>query len=422
MSFVYQPEEISYANSPILYDVYLSTNGNTNFKYNLAVTIWSGDISASGSGTTYNLSKSPNAAGKATFDVSKLVKEFIVVTNPSDITETWTEAVYDAVWVKAVLTATWTGGSQSAINSNTSMATRGYSFYVTEEVNSTNDSHTGETFPTGFGTYVARDQGILEAYGCINENLLRDYEYLYPSGGFLPTYAPLTYKTFDDGRLSLAIFTQYIDEIVLTDDNGNSKTFLVGSGDTIGTRMKYLNLNVRMVRFYGLSPTNYYYLTTYKDGIQYASQYTFEIVCEPKYQPMQLIYLNKMGVWDYFTFYKASTETLNTEKTNYFNTSLSLGDDTTAVSYDRERGERRSHNANGYRSYSMNSGYVDEKEKERIEQLLLSERVILDTGSSIYAVEVTTSSQTMQKSINRKVINYTIEVRDAFRRINKVNS
>jgi hypothetical protein len=129
-----------------------------------------------------------------------------------------------------------------------------------------------------------------------------------------------------------------------------------------------------------------------------------------------------MGVWDYFTFYKASTETLNTEKTNYFNTSLSLGDDTTAVSYDRERGERRSHNANGYRSYSMNSGYVDEKEKERIEQLLLSERVILDTGSSIYAVEVTTSSQTMQKSINRKVINYTIEVRDAFRRINKVNS
>ena len=422
MSFVKQPESITYANSPILYDVYFSTNGNTNFKYNLAVTIWSGDISASGSGTTYNLSKSPNAAGKATFDVSKLVREFIVVTNPSDITEQWTEATYDAVWVKAVLTATWTGGSESAVNSDTSMATRGYSYYITEEVNSTNDSHSGATFPTGFGTYVARDQGILEAYGCINDSLLRDYEYLYPTGGFLPTYAPLRYKTFEDGRLSLAIFTEFVDEIVLSDDNGNSVTILIGSGDTIGLRLKYLNLSVRMVRFYGLTPTNEYYLTTYKDGIQYASTYTFEIVCEPKYQPMQLIYLNKMGVWDYFTFYKASTETLNTTKTHYFNTSLSLGDSTTPVSYDRELGERRSHNANGYRSYVLNSGYVDESEKQRIEQLLLSERVILDTGSSIYAVEITTSSQSMQKAVNRKVINYTIEVRDAHRRINKVNS
>jgi len=177
-----------------------------------------------------------------------------------------------------------------------------------------------------------------------------------------------------------------------------------------------------MVRSLGLTPTNEYYLTAYKDGIQYASTYTFELICEPKYQPMQLIYLNKMGVWDYFTFYKASTETINTTKTQYFNTSLTLGDSTTPVSYDRERGERRSNNANGYRSYLLNSGYVDESEKQRIEQLLMSERVILDTGSRIYAVEVTTSSQAMQKAINKKVINYTIEVRDAHRRINKVNA
>lgn len=422
MSFVKQPDSISYANSPILYDVYFSTNGNTNFKYNLEVTIWSGAQSASSSGTTYDLSKSPNAAGKAVFDVSKLVREFIVVTNPSDISDQWTEADKDAVWVQAELSATWTGGSESAIDSNISMATRGYSFYVTEEVNSTNDSHSGATFPTGFGTYVARDSGILEAYGCINEALLQPYEYLYPSGGFLPTYAPLKYKTFEDGRLSLAIFTEFVDEIVLTDDNSNSVTLLIGSGDTIALRLKYLNLAVRKVREYGLSPTNEYYLTAYKDGIQYASKYTFEIVCEPKYQPMQLIYLNKMGIWDYFTFFKASTETLNTEKQHYFNTSLTLGDSSTEVSYDREKGERRAYNANGYRKHVLNSGYVDEKEKQRIEQLLLSERVILDTGSSIYAVEVTTSSQALQKSVNRKVINYTIEVRDAHRRINKVNS
>lgn len=416
-----QPDSLTFANSAMVYDIYSTEHARTAFKYILEIKVWTGSKTSVPSNPIYTLEKSPNSANKAVFDISRLVREYIDVTNPSDITEQWTAATNDAVWVQVTASSIWDNGSDSDVLSDTALATRGYSYYVTEEINSTNDSHSGATFPTGFGTYVARDQGLLEAYGCINESLLQPYEYLYPSGGFLPTYAPLTYRTFEDGRLSLAIFTEFVDEIKLTDDNANSVTLLVGSGDTIGERIKYLNLAVRKVREYGLSPTNAYYLTAYKDGTQYASTYTFEIVCEPKYQPMQLIYLNQMGVWDYFTFYKASTETINTTKTTYFNTSLSYGNSTTAVTYDRELGERRSHNANGYRSYAMNSGYVNESEKQRIEQLLMSERVILDTGSSIYAVEVTTSNQLMQKSVNEKLINYTIEVRDAHRRINKVN-
>lgn len=421
MAFVTQPNTICYANSPIIYDVWFSTNAQTNFKYILELKIWTGDV-ASVPSTMYTLSKSPNAAGKATFDVSKLVREYISVQNPSALLDKLNDAVNDVVWVKASVRATYSGGTESAVNSNTALATRGYSWYETGEVNSDNDSHTGATYPTAFGTYVARDQGILEAYGCINESLLLQYNYLYPTGGYLPTYAPLTYKIYEDGRLTFALFTDYVDEILLEDDNGNSHQFFVGSSDLSTDKLKYFNCAPRKVREYGLSWTNKYYITAFKDGVQYAYKYTIQVECEPKYQPMQLIYLNKLGVWDYITFFKRSSESSNVTSTNYFNSSLSLGNSSTPVTYNRELGEMRSFNANGYRTYTLNTGFVNEGERERIEQLLLSERVIMDTGTSIYAVMIENKSIDMKKSVNEKLINYTIQVRDAHRRINKVNA
>jgi hypothetical protein len=422
MSFVTQPDSICYANSPIIYDTYFASHANNAFKYILNLRIWTGDKSSVPASSDYTLMKAPNAAGKAVFDVSRLVREHIVVQNPSELTEKINNSVSDVVWVQARVSASYDGGSESPVTSNTTLATRGYTWYEDGDINGINDDHTGATFPTSYGTYVARDQGILEAYGCIDESLLNEYNYLYPSGGYLPTYAPLTYNVSDYGKLTLGLFTDYVDKITLTDDNGGSHSFYVSTSDDSTEKLKYINVSPVKVREYGLSWTNTYTLTASKDNQQYAYSYTINVQCEAKYQPVQLIYLNKLGVWDYLTFFKRSSEQIQVKNTQYFNSSLTLGNSSTGVSIDRERGEMNNFNANGYRSYVLNTGYVNESEKERIEQLLLSEKVIMDTGSQIFAVVVQDKSMDMKKSVNEKLINYTISVRDAHRRINKVNA
>ena len=65
---------------------------------------------------------------------------------------------------------------------------------------------------------------------------------------------------------------------------------------------------------------------------------------------------------------------------------------------------------NGRKQFILNTGWVGEDYDAVMEQMLMSERVMLDG----VPVNVTTSSLTLQKVVNDKTINYTIEVEEAF--------
>ena len=67
-------------------------------------------------------------------------------------------------------------------------------------------------------------------------------------------------------------------------------------------------------------------------------------------------------------------------------------------------------NTNGRKSFTLNTGWVGEDYDTIMEQMLMSERVMLDG----LPVNVTTNSLNLQKSVNDKMINYIIEVEEAF--------
>ena len=71
-------------------------------------------------------------------------------------------------------------------------------------------------------------------------------------------------------------------------------------------------------------------------------------------------------------------------------------------------------NNNGIRKYTMNTGWVDESYGETMQELLLSERVIWQSGSQTLPVKVNTKSINKQKNINNKTINYSIEIELAY--------
>jgi hypothetical protein len=134
-----------------------------------------------------------------------------------------------------------------------------------------------------------------------------------------------------------------------------------------------------------------------------------EILCEPKYTPIICTYINRYGGWQFLTFFKASTEAIETEFKE-FNMLPS------SINYNVLQGQRKRFNHQGKQSIKCNTGWVDENYFELIQDLLLSETVLLDGKPAV----VKSKTSEKKTSLNNKVINYEIEFEYNFGLINDV--
>lgn len=134
-----------------------------------------------------------------------------------------------------------------------------------------------------------------------------------------------------------------------------------------------------------------------------------EEVCEPKYTPVTCTYINRYGGWQFLTFFKASSELIDTEYKE-FNLMPS------GIDYDPYLGVNKVFNNQGKQSIKCNTGWVDENYFELIQDLLLSDTILIDDKP------VTIKSKSMDKKtyIKDKNINYTIEFQYAFGLINDI--
>ena len=149
-------------------------------------------------------------------------------------------------------------------------------------------------------------------------------------------------------------------------------------------------------------------LTDNVNGDDYFEYYSVEI-CEPKYTPIICTYINRFGGWQFLTFFKASSELIDTEYKE-FNLMPSN------VDYDPYLGVNKVFNNQGKQSVKCNTGWVDENYFELIQDLLLSETILLGNKP------VTIKSKSMDKKtyIRDKNINYTIDFQYAFGLINDI--
>jgi hypothetical protein len=140
-------------------------------------------------------------------------------------------------------------------------------------------------------------------------------------------------------------------------------------------------------------------------------QKTFEIVevCESRYTIMECDFVNKFGVWQRLIFFKASQVNMTMDNKEY---NLMP----TSVNYTVTDATRQTFNINAKESVTCNTGWVVEGYSEVIKELLLSERILLNNEP----VNVKSKSVKLQKSINDKTINYSIEFDYAHQMLNYV--
>lgn len=137
---------------------------------------------------------------------------------------------------------------------------------------------------------------------------------------------------------------------------------------------------------------------------------TFKPKTECKYTPVCCDFINRYGAWQREYFFKASKNSINVENSEYNLLQANL------VNYDVLEGQRKTFNTNYSEVITLNTDWVSEDFSENLRDLMTSERIMLDNRP----VKLNTKSVELQKQINTKMINYTIEFQYATDIINNV--
>ncbi len=139
-------------------------------------------------------------------------------------------------------------------------------------------------------------------------------------------------------------------------------------------------------------------------------EYTFRPVLECRYQPVIIDFINRFGAWQREFFYKASFNNMST-KSDVYNILPSV-----YPNYAIDEGQRREFNNNGTKTIKVNTDYVNENYSNVIQEILLSERILVD----FLPAQLKTRDVGKLKKVNTKLINYTLEFEYTFDIINSV--
>ena len=153
--------------------------------------------------------------------------------------------------------------------------------------------------------------------------------------------------------------------------------------------------------------------------------WTIERICNPKYDAIQMRFINEAGVPQDFYFFLKNVETINTKsetfKRNIFTQS--------SATYSNKDHQALTFNKNGRKRFALNTNYLLTAYNDVIQDIMLSEYVWIyyDTPSGDATVTkqwppvtVVTNSLTKKTSVNDKLVQYSLEVEDANDIINNI--
>lgn len=333
-------------------------------------------------------------------------------------------------WVQIDYSTSYNSGSTDSGSSDIFQVIEGYSYfdeganysYSQTILSPTSDQNTYEynveMMPIYVGEYgegldiiysyedrVIADGGIIESLSCANIGwatmriLLDDgnkFDYVVPES---------VVYTGDEAEDRIKLFPSGV---------ANLKNWLVGQGSSLDV----VNSDWYKIQL----------LDTFGNIID---ERKFYPTCEIKYEPIQLAYISKYGTWNYATFFKRSEETIDVTSQQYRTITGNVQDG--AYRYGLHNPMYKKYNTNGKRRLTINSGFVAEEFKEVMEQIMLSEYVLVVANSTVtkdgstyaytanngtIAANVSTNSLVKKKSVNDKLIDYTLDLEYAFDEIN----
>lgn len=139
-------------------------------------------------------------------------------------------------------------------------------------------------------------------------------------------------------------------------------------------------------------------------------------VCEPKFTPYKITFVNKYGAFQDLYMFKKSMENLNVTDERFRRNTIV--NNTTSYATNAAQSER--YNVNAQTSLTVNTGFIKEDMNSTIEEMFLSENVWIRYEGKTLPVLPQSKTLAYKTVLNDKLINYTVELEFAFTKINSV--
>ena len=360
----------------------------------LSLRIRSGVLAATGT-SNYTLSKDYSVENVINFEISDLVRSQFVhdfgVWNDIGYSQS---PLNEALWV--LPTGTWTYSDNGSVP-DTGIWGSGTNYaYLTTDGWATR-TNLAPTSVSGLVLATARDRQCLPS----------NYESLALFNSINNDLAEIEI-TWNNGD-SDSLYTSSVSTSPPDPTSNNSRDIVIYAG--VGPA----NLQNNAWVDGSIKPSNHdtgdYYDVILKDsGGSTIDTVRYYLVCEPKYTPYQIAFINRFGVADFITFFKRSNENGNFTQDSYQKSIYNDGFTTPSL----EIGKYASYNVNSRNSLTLNTGFVDQDYDETIKDILMSEYVAVLDGSNWVSIVPDRGSVEYQKHVNQKLINYTLTFNYAF--------
>ena len=381
------PDQLVGARSPIYITTTYAGTLSTLRNITLEIYVWAGSRSSRPSTADYTLYRDVFASTDVSFDIAPMVREEIGAVYDTNQTRTsptgeknnnivWVQVDYDIEYLDENIIVHDTGSTDIFPASN------GYHLF---------SEGTNFEFPSAYlnntSTVYVQDNGyeMMPLFqGKYANEVIENV--IYRIGG-ANTYSFDITGYYADLQPEDRILRIPIGELSLNN-------WLTSDGYTGSSSERPINIDKWVLQL-ATSTTIYDTITVIKE-------------CEPKYTINTIQYINRYGTWDFIHFYKASQDNFSVTSERFrksIGTSSSSG-----FTYDTTDNIYQQFNTNGKVTTTLNTGWVTEDYREAIKDLMMSEKILLNG----LPVNVVTNSVTLQKSINDRTINYTIEVEEAY--------
>ena len=138
---------------------------------------------------------------------------------------------------------------------------------------------------------------------------------------------------------------------------------------------------------------------------------TLRKVCEPKFTPLNIIFYNKYGALQNLWFFKKSMTNISISSNKFKNNIIDFDNSGGSPTYSLSKHQEKIFISNGKESITISTGFYPEDHNEIVRQMFLSLTDFLNLKSN---------SLQFKKSVNDKLISYTVQFDYAFDKINNI--
>tara|TARA_R110000787_G_scaffold74880_2_gene166127 strand:+ start:46 stop:1131 length:1086 start_codon:yes stop_codon:yes gene_type:complete len=353
-----------YITTPLTY-----SGGTTCSKYTLTIQVWDGDVLAyGGSGVNeYEVTflNTGGSTGSHDININAMIQDYIEFKQPT-VNLGDTTQIIDGDNQRWVRTFNTYDGGTAGFNTTVDFMTLGYSY-----------GNEGRNYDTVVGDILLAQQDY---------KVSRTGYFIYPFVVSATQGLTITAESFPGTELNESY----------------------NIGNTTGSANKVVYL---WVDLHDTADDAYVTITNTNQVTGASSSLNLDIVNECKYDPLDVVFQNKDGASQIFTFFKKQEESMSITD-NHFETNRGQASD----------GYHQfvRHNVQARTTLVAETGFIDEDNTEFVKQMLLSERIWSFVGGVYTPLNIIEKSYKYKTRQNDRLISYTIKFEKSYNEINNI--